>query len=153
MEPAVSAGTITTVLVVLVLPGAVAGGWWFGGLPDLARVSVTGSTIRIVPRGVLRWLSFRPELVLEQESVRAVSVATRAELAPAGLRSPALAVPGLRAGTYRSAEAASYWLVGRATRVVRLDLAGGPVDYVLLQVRDPEELARRLGAGLALRPA
>ena len=153
MEPAVSAGTITAVLVVLVLPGAVASGWWLGGLPDLARVSVTGGTIRIVPRGVLRWLSFRPVLVLELGSVRAVSVAISAELAPAGLRSPALAVPGLRAGTYRSAEAASYWLVGRAPRVVRLDLAGGPLDYVLLQVHDPEELAGRLGAGLALRPA
>ena len=153
MEPAVSAATLITALCGLVLPACVAGGWWLGGRGDLARVSLTGDSVRIVPRGVLRVLSFRRELVLRQEWVRRVSVAVCAELPPAGLRSPGLAVPGLRAGTYRCPEAASYWLVGRSARVVRIDLDGGPVDYVLLQVRDPEGLAARLGAGSVLRPA
>lgn len=153
MEPAVSAATVITVVVVLVLPAALAGGWWLGGQPELARVEVADGTIRIVPRGVLRWLSFRTRLVLQQDWVRDVRVVACAQLPPAGLRSPGLAVPGLRAGTYRCPETTSYWLVGRAARVLRLDLSGGPVDYVVLQVRDPGAVAARLGAGLALRPA
>lgn len=147
MEPAVSAATLITVLAGLVLPAAVAGGWWLGGRPELAHVTMTGDTVRIVPLGILRLLSFRSELVLERCGLGAARVAACAELPAAGLRSPALAVPGLRAGTYRCPEATSYWLVGRAHRVVRLDVPGGPVDYVVLQVRDPEALAARLGGG------
>ncbi len=142
-----SAATFITVVVALVLPAAVAGGWWLGGQPDLARVTAAGGTIRIVPWGVLRVLSFRPLLVLDQESLRQASVVTGAELADPGLRSPGLAVPGLRAGTYRRPEATSYWLVGRAPQLLRIDLSGGPVDYVLLQVRDPGGLAALLVAG------
>jgi len=153
MEPAVSAATLITALAGLVLPACLGGGWWLGGRADLARVTLTGDSVRIVPWGVLRLLSFRRELVLDLSQVASVSVALCAELPPAGLRSPGLAVPGLRAGTYRCPEATSYWLVGRAARAVRIDAAGGPVDYVLLQVRDPEALAARLGAGRALRPA
>ncbi len=153
MEPAVSAATLITALAGLVLPACLGGGWWLGGQADLAHVTLTGNSVRIVPRGVLRLLSFRRELVLDLAGVTGVSVATCAELPPAGLRSPGLAVPGLRAGTYRCPEATSYWLVGRSARVVRIDLAGGPLDYVLVQVRDPDVLAARLGAGSALRPA
>lgn len=153
MEPAVSAATLITVLAGLVLPALVAGGWWLGARPDLAHIEAAGDVIRIVPRGVLRWLSFRPALVLRQEWVRGAGAVACAELPPAGLRSPGLAVPGLRAGTYRCPEATSYWLVGRAPRVLRLDLAGGPLDYVVLQVRDPDGLAAQLGAGRVLRPA
>ena len=153
MERAVSAATLITVLAGLVLPACVGGGWWLGGQAELAHVTLAGNTVRIVPWGVLRLLSFRRELVLDLAQVTAVSVAVCAELPPAGLRSPGLAVPGLRAGTYRCPEATSYWLVGRSARVVRIDLDGGPVDYALLQVRDPEGLAARLGAGSALRPA
>jgi hypothetical protein len=147
MEPAVSAATLITALVGLVLPASVAGGWWLGGQPDLARVTMTGEAVRIVPRGVLRLLSFRRELVLARSQLRQVTVAAVADLPPGGLRSPGLAVPGLRAGTYRAPDSVSYWLVGRASRVVRIDVAGGPVDYVLIQVRDPEALAALLGVG------
>jgi hypothetical protein len=149
----VSAATLVTILVALVLPACLAGGWWLGGRAELAHVTLTGDSVRIVPRGVLRVLSFRRELVLELARVASASVVTCAELPPAGLRSPGLAVPGLRAGTYRCPEATSYWLVGRAARVVRIDLAGGPVNYLVLQVRDPDAVAARLGAGRALRPA
>lgn len=142
-----SAATLITALVGLVLPACVAGGWWLGGQPDLARVTVTGEAVRIVPRGVLRLLSFRRELVLARSQLRQVTVAACADLPPGGLRSPGLAVPGLRAGTYRGPDSVSYWLVGRAARVVRIDVAGGPVDYVLIQVRDPEALAALLAAG------
>ena len=148
-----SAATLITALCGLVLPACVAGGWWLGGQAELAHVTLTGNAVRIVPRGVLRLLSFRRELILDLAQVTRVSVAVCRELPPAGLRSPGLAVPGLRAGTYRCPEATSYWLVGRSARVVRIDLAGGPVDYVLVQVRDPEGLAALLGAGSALRPA
>lgn len=147
MEPAVSAATFITVLAGLVLPVTVAGGWWLGGRPELATVTVAGETVRIVPRGLLRLLSFRPALLVASGQLREVSAISCAELPPAGLRSPALAVPGLRAGTYRRPEATSYWLVGRAARVVRIDLADGPVDYVVIQVRDPDALAALLGAG------
>jgi hypothetical protein len=145
----VSAATLITVLVALVLPFLAASGWWLGGRPDLAYVTTTGTGVRIVPRGALRLVSFRTRLVLDREWVRQVSVAACAELPPPGLRSPGLAVPGLRAGTYRRPEATSYWLVGRAPRVLRLDLAGGPVDYVLMQVRDPDGLATRIRASLS----
>ena len=148
-----SAATVITALCGLVLPACVGGGWWLGGQAELAHVTLTGNSVRIVPWGVLRLLSFRRELVLDLAQVAGVSVAARAELPPAGLRSPGLAVPGLRAGTYRCPEATSYWLVGRSARALRIDLAGGPVDYVLLQVRDPGGLAAQLGAGRALRPA
>jgi hypothetical protein len=130
-----------------VLPASVAGGWWLGGQPDLARVTMTGETVRIVPRGVLRLLSFRRELVLARGLLRQVTVAASADLPPGGLRSPGLAVPGLRAGTYRGPDSTSYWLVGRAPRVLRIEVAGGPVDYVLIQVRDPDALAGLLAAG------
>lgn len=148
MELAVSAATFLTVLAGLMLPASVAGGWWLGGRPDLARVTTAGDSIRIEPRGVLRLLSFRPGLVLASGHLRQVSVVTCADLPPAGLRSPALAVPGLRAGTWRCPEATSYWLVGRAPRVVRVDLADAPVDYVVIQVREPDTLAALLGTGL-----
>lgn len=153
MEPAVSAATIVTVLVVLVLPACLAGGWWLGGCAELAHVTMAGETITIVPRGVLRWLSFRRQLVLDLAQVTAASVVEGAGVAAGGLRSPGLAVPGLRAGTYRCPEATSYWLVGRAPRLVRLDLSGGSLNYVLLQVRDPDGLVARLGAPAALHPA
>lgn len=146
-----STATLITVLVALVLPASVAGGWWLGGQPELARVRVTGGEIRIVPRGVLRLLSFRRELVLDRLALRRAAVVTCASLPPAGLRSPGLAIPGLRAGTYECPEATSYWLVGRAARVLRLDFADGPIGYVVVQVRDPDGLAALLGGDA--RPA
>lgn len=139
-----STATFITAGVALVLPALLAGGWWLGGRPGLARVVITPESVRIVPRGVLRLLSFRSQLVLQHRMVRQATVVSCACLPAAGLRSPGSAVPGLRAGTYRCPEATSYWLVGRAPEVVRIDLAGGPVDYVVVQVRDPGKVAAAL---------
>ncbi|MBO0776943.1 MAG: hypothetical protein J2P34_11575 [Actinobacteria bacterium] len=142
-----STATFITAGLVLVLPALLAGGWWLGGRPELAQVVITPEAVRIVPRGVLRVLSFRSQLLLARRMVRQAAVVTCAGLPAAGLRSPGSAVPGLRVGTYRRPEATSYWLVGRAREVVRIDLAGGPVDYVAVQVRDPGKVAALLAAG------
>lgn len=114
----------------------------FGAPPWLQPVS---SEVRIIPLGVMRRLAFKNELRLDRRAIRRALVVNRSELPSRGLRTLGTGMPGLAAGRYRSGKSGgSFWLAGRAPRLLLIDMDNGPLDSVVLQVRDPDQLAAQL---------
>jgi hypothetical protein len=88
-------------------------------------------------------------------SVRAVTLAPLDTLPATGLRWPGTRLPGvIRAGSYGFGEKRDFWLVRRADTVLVIELQPGQVyRRIVLQVDDPEEVARRLAPDVGAPPA
>lgn len=70
---------------------------------------------------------------------------------PTGWRAPGSYFPGLiSAGTFRGRGVKGLWMVGRARRVLELELAGERYQRVLVQVANPDGTAAHLRAELDL---
>jgi len=141
-------------LIVIVIVGAfLATGWRAGGRPDLAAITITARDVVIRPVRPLGVLSFRKELRLRRDRIRGVSVPDRPSLPPRGRRAPGTRMPGLVAGTFRGPQlGTSFWLAGRASRLLRIDVRNGPFDCVILQIVDPDRIARDLSQPLPEGP-
>ena len=126
--------------------------YFIGGFPAVGgfglrseQVKVTDNEVRIIPVGLMRKLALNQEPQLDRREIRRAVAVDRSELPVRGHRVLGTGMPGLAAGRYRSGKSgASFWLAGRAPRLLLIDLEGGPLDFVVLQVRDPGQLAAQL---------
>ena len=146
MNSAVIISIVVAVLIVVVLPlTLLMAGRRLAERPDLAQVKVTENEVRIIPVGLMRKLALNQEPQLDRREIRRAVAVDRSELPARGHRVLGTGMPGLAAGRYRSGKSgASFWLVGRAPRLLLIELEGGPLDFVVLQVRDPGQLAAQL---------
>jgi hypothetical protein len=129
--------------------GLLFSGWVLGGRPDLARVSIEGDRLMVRPRGMARLMAFHRSLRLDRTAIRQVAVIDRGGIPALGLRIRATGMPGLQAGMFSSSNQTGivFMLVGRADKLVRIDLSLGKIRYLVVQVADPDSLAAQLLAG------
>ncbi|MFI6505289.1 hypothetical protein [Nonomuraea typhae] len=113
---------------------------------DLAEIEISAGAVVIRPRGILKMLSFRWSIRLRAESIAEVSVIDIENTTPAGMRYGATLFPGLVAGTYMSPEGLTWWLVGRMRPALAIDLHDGPLNQVVVQVREPRAAAAQIRA-------
>lgn len=146
MNPALIVSIVVAVLVVVVLPlTLIMVGRQLAERPDLAQVTIVNDEVNIVPLGLMRRLAFNSGFQLDRRAIRRAVAVQRSELPSRGVRTFGTGMPGLSAGRYRSGKSgSSFWLVGVAPRLLLIDMENGPLDYVVLQVRDPDQLAAQL---------
>ncbi|MFC5824413.1 hypothetical protein [Nonomuraea insulae] len=113
---------------------------------DLAEIETSAGEVIIRPRGVLKILSFRWSVRLPVESIAGASVIDIENTTPAGMRYGATLFPGLVAGTFMSPEGPTWWLVGRMRPALEIDLRDGPLNQVVVQVKDPRAAAAQIRA-------
>jgi hypothetical protein len=146
VNSAVIISIVVAVLIIVVLPLALLMvGRRLAERPDLAQVKIIDNEVRIIPVGLMRRFALNNEVRLDRREIRRAVDVDRSELPARGHRTFGTGMPGLAAGRYRSGTSgASFWLVGRAPRLLLIDMDGGPLAYVVLQVRDPGQLAGQL---------
>jgi len=146
VNSAVIISIVVAVLIIVVLPlTLLMVGRRLAERPDLAQVKVTDNEVRIIPVGLMRKLALNQEPQLDRREIRRAVAVDRSELPVRGHRVLGTGMPGLAAGRYRSGKSgASFWLAGRAPHLLLIDLEAGPLDFVVLQVRDPGQLAAQL---------
>lgn len=128
----------------------------FGGIfvtvtagPNMAAVGVTPDDQLLVrPVGLMRIWAFHSGVDLPVTSISDVGVAERRSLAR-GIKLPGSAVPGLiTAGTYRVGSERNLWMVGRAKRVLVIELHGEKYRHLVVEVEDPEAATEALRAAM-----
>jgi hypothetical protein len=123
--------------------------------PNVAAVGVTPDDRLLVrPVGLVRLWALHSGVDVPLDHVVDVGVSDRKAVLR-GFRAPGTHVPGfMTAGTYRSRGEKDLWMVGRAQRVLVIELAGEPYRHLVVQVEDPEAGVEALRAALRReRPA
>jgi hypothetical protein len=113
------------------------------------QVEVGERTVRVAFRGLDAFWALSRGLTIPFVRLRAARVMTRRDATRDSpkLRLPGSSLPGvLRAGSYGRGTNRQLWCVHRADEVLALDLVGTPYCRVVLEVDDPDDLARRIGA-------
>lgn len=134
--------------MVALAAGLLFSGWVLGGRPDLAMVSIEEDRLMIRPRDMARILAFHRSLRLDRTAIRHVAVIDRGGIPALGLRIRGTGMPGLQAGMFSSSNQTGivFMLVGRAQKLVRIDLGRGKIRYLVVQVADPDSLAAQVRA-------
>lgn len=129
----------------LLIAGAVA-----SRRPALASVRVEPDALVVRPRGVMVLLALRPRIRVELTAVEAIYPVDdpREQYGSPGMRMPGTWLPGLLAGTFQNRTARSFWLVGTGGTSVRMDLAHRSLDYLVVDVADPDQVVRDVRTAL-----
>lgn len=123
--------------------------------PNLAAVGVTPDDRLLVrPVGLVRLWALSTGVDVPLDNVVDVGVSERKGLLR-GFRAPGTYLPGfMTAGTFRSRGEKDLWMVGRADKVLVIELAGERYRHLVVQVEDPEAAVEALRAALRReRPA
>jgi hypothetical protein len=117
--------------------------------PNLAAVGVTPDDRLLVrPVGLVRLWSFSKGIDVPITAVVDVGVHERKGLVR-GFRAPGTHLPGVMvAGTFRSRGERDLWMVGRARKVLVIELHGERYRHVIVQVEDPEAATEALRAAM-----
>ena len=111
---------------------------------DLARVEVADGVLVVRPRGLNRLWAFTTEVRVPLSDVARVDRDVARRSVPSGFRMPGTYLPGLvQAGTYRTREERSFWLVGRTPNVTVIECPEARFDRIVLQLSD--ETAAEIG--------
>jgi hypothetical protein len=110
------------------------------------RLSVEGERLRVRLTPFEQLLGLRRSFEVPVARIADARVATRTEaLAGRGFRAPGTDVPGLIAlGTWRGPRGRQFWNVRRGRRVLVIDLRGGGLSRLVLQIPEPDAGAERL---------
>jgi hypothetical protein len=136
--------------VAALVAGIFAGIWATAAAgPQMAAVGVSPNDRLLVrPVGLMRLWGLTRGIDCPLSSVVDVGVAARKEL-HLGFRFPGTHLPGvMTAGTFRSRQGSSLWLVGRHKDVLVIELTGEKWRYLVLGVEDPNAAAEALKAAL-----
>jgi hypothetical protein len=132
---------VEALLPFLVILGVVFYGVALARNGNMAAVTVSDREISIEPRGVFKFLSFRWNLRIPVETIAWVSVVDAGAIDPPIFRFGATAFPGLITGTFAGPDGRSYWLTSQRGPALRINLSGGPLMYIVVQVGDPRAVA------------
>lgn len=133
--------------VVLVVVGGIMATSFAG--PNLAAVGVTPDDRLLVrPVGLVRLWALSNGVDVPLSSVVDVGVSERRGLLR-GFRAPGTHLPGvMTAGTFRSRGEKDLWMVGRAPKVLVIELTGARYRHLIVQVEDPEAATEALRAAM-----
>ena len=117
--------------------------------PNLAAIGVTPDDRLLVrPVGLVRLWALSSGIDLPVTSISDVGVSERRGLVR-GFRAPGTYLPGvMTAGTFRSRGERDLWMVGRADKVVVIELHDERYRNVIVQVEDPEAAVEALRAAM-----
>lgn len=100
-------------------------------------VTVEGSELVVVPRGLDKLWSFTRRLAIPIEHVRGATQDPGANAEPKGLRAPGLGIPGKTAGTFRRDGEKTFWNVSNGRDTIVIELIDEEFKRLVLTVRDP----------------
>lgn len=90
--------------------------------------------------------SLHGDLDIARTEISAANVVADGLAASRGLRAPGVEIPGrVKLGTWRGRSGRQFVAVRRGEPTLRLELAGGPYDTVLISTPDAAALAAALG--------
>lgn len=117
--------------------------------PNLAAIGVTPDDRLLVrPVGLVRLWAVSSGIDVPITSVSDVGLSERRGLVR-GMRWPGTYLPGIMtAGTFRSRGERDLWMVGRADKVVVIELHDQRYRNVIVQVEDPEAAVEALRAAM-----
>lgn len=117
--------------------------------PSLAAVGVTPDDRLLVrPVGLVRLWALSSGVDVPLDNVIDVGVHEKRGLLR-GFRAPGTYLPGfMTAGTFRSRGEKDLWMVGRADKVLVIELAEERFRHVIVQVEDPEAAVEALRAAM-----
>jgi len=136
------------IAVVIVVVGGICATSLAG--PNLAAVGVTPDDRLLVrPVGLVRLWALSRGIDVPITSIVDVGVSPRQGMVK-GFRAPGTYLPGMMtAGTFRSRGDKDLWMVGRADKVLVIELHGQTYRHVIVQVEDPEAAVEALRAAMA----
>lgn len=117
--------------------------------PNLAAVGVSPDDRLLVrPVGLVRLWAWSKGIDVPLASMVDVGVEERRGLLR-GFRAPGTYLPGvMTAGTFRSRGERDLWMVGRASKVLVIELLDEKYRHVIVQVEDPEAATEALRAAM-----
>lgn len=109
---------------------------------SLADIELGADEVVIRPRGWYKLWALKRELRVPRHAISHAGVGRQDELAIGrGLRMPGTGIPGvLMAGTFIGRHGRQFWLAGRATELLVLELNGQQYQRVVVQVEQPAAL-------------
>ena len=113
---------------------------------SLVDIDCGADDVVVRPRGWYKLWALKRELRIPRAAISYATVGRQDELAIGrGLRMPGTGIPGvLMAGTFVGRRGRQFWLAGRATELLVLDLKGHEYQRVVLQVDQPAALLPQL---------
>lgn len=117
--------------------------------PQLAAVGVSPDDRLLVrPVGLMRVWALSRGIDCPTASIVDIGVSATKEL-HRGARLPGTYLPGvMTAGTFRSRDGRSLWIVGRHAEVLVIELTGERYRYLVLGVEDPKAACEAMRAAL-----
>jgi hypothetical protein len=117
--------------------------------PNMAAVGVTPDDRLLVrPVGLIRLWALSSGVNVPVTSIVDVGVSERKGLVK-GFRAPGTYLPGvMTAGTFRSRGEKDLWMVGRAKKVLVIELHDERYRHLVVQVEDPEAATEALRAAM-----
>ncbi len=111
-------------------------------------VTLTGSVLRVEPRGLDQLWTLTRRLDVPLAHVRGATVDPGADAEPKGLRRPGLRIPGKAAGTFSRDGVRSFWNIGTHGSTVVVELSGERYQRLYLSVDEPRALVDTINAAL-----
>lgn len=111
----------------------------------LVDIHIGERTVVIVPKGLMKVLSFRRQMAIPLSRIAACTASSRPDRdRPIQARICGTSGAALCAGYLRVAERRSWWVHRYGEGGVIVDVAGGPLPLVVFDVPDPVAVARTI---------
>lgn len=114
-----------------------------------SAVSIDGKNLDVSFKGIGGLLAFKSQLVVPLSSVESVEAVELTTVERPIIKRVGARIPGLLAtGSFGTGDDIQFWYVHRADRVLVVNLIGDNYKRLVLEVSDPDAMAKEIKAAL-----